>query len=146
MYDRWRCRKKIEELSEKCKLSHDPAASRVRGAGIGISSSGNCSNRNNPRCTSLEQVNCKTIDGIVRLKGASGCPITITGGTETGHAGGDRSHWNGFKLDFALNNCINTHIKTKYRKIGNRGSYEQWQEPNGTIHCLEGNHWDSTFV
>jgi hypothetical protein len=72
---------------EKCKMSHNDAASRVRAAGIGISSSGNCSDRNRRTCTSLEQVRCSTItggNGVLTLKRVSNCPITITGGTETG--------------------------------------------------------------
>jgi hypothetical protein len=35
------------------------------------------------------------VSGIITLKNASGCSINITGGTETGHASGTYSHWNG---------------------------------------------------
>jgi hypothetical protein len=35
------------------KLSHSDATSRLRNAGITWSSSGGCSNRNNPTCTSF---------------------------------------------------------------------------------------------
>lgn len=41
-----------------------------------------CSDRNKPTCTSLDQVRENTISGLVTLKGASGCAITVTGGTE----------------------------------------------------------------
>lgn len=51
--------------------------------GVAIASSGGCSNRNNAKCTSLEQIRKKTIDsGVLVLKKATGCAITITGGTE----------------------------------------------------------------
>jgi hypothetical protein len=39
-----------------CKETHASASAKARNAGISISSSGNCSDRNNPRCTSLEQI------------------------------------------------------------------------------------------
>jgi hypothetical protein len=120
---------KLEPVNEKCKLSHSVAAGRISSAGIGISSSGGCSDRGNRRCTSLEQVRCRTIDGIVALKAASRCTIIITGklkkklnilsgGTETGHAGGPRSHWEGYKLDFGLNSCINAYIQNSFQYIG----------------------------
>ncbi len=80
------------------KYTHGDAAQRVHNTGIGISSSGQCTNRNVPTCTSLEQVCKSSIDGIITLKQASGCDITITGGTETGHASGTYSHWNGYKV------------------------------------------------
>jgi len=63
------------------KLSHSTASTYVRNAGMSISSSGGCSDRNNPTCTSLEQVNCRTISEIINYKTASGCAITITGST-----------------------------------------------------------------
>ena len=50
--------------------------------GVGISSSGGCSDRNTPTCTSLEQIREITVNGIVTLKTASGCGLTVTGGTE----------------------------------------------------------------
>lgn len=132
---------------EKCKLSHSAAAGRVRGAGIGISSSGNCSDRNNRSCTSLEQIRCRSIDGIVALKQSSGCGITITGGTEVGHAGGTHSHWNGYKIDFSLNACINGYIQRSFQYIGRRGDgAEQWRASSGNVYAKEGNHWDATFL
>ena len=82
-------------------LTNAQAVSQVHAVNITISSSGGCSDRNNSTCTSLEQVRQTTISGIKTLKSASGCAIQITGGTETGHAGGTYSHWNGYKLDIA---------------------------------------------
>ncbi|MGW3731406.1 hypothetical protein ACWDPP_41400, partial [Streptomyces sp. NPDC000851] len=39
------------------KISHATATSMFREVGITWSSSGNCSNRNNPTCTSFDQLN-----------------------------------------------------------------------------------------
>lgn len=64
-------------------MSHSDAVSHLSKHGIGIRSSGNCSNRNIPTCTSLDGIKNHVITGkasIIVLKNASKCPITITGG------------------------------------------------------------------
>ena len=68
-------------LAVGCKMSHTAALSSVRAVGIDIWSSGGCSNRNNPSCTSLEQINCNAVNCIKIFKQNSGCPVTITGGS-----------------------------------------------------------------
>lgn len=123
------------------KLSHSEAAGRLAAAGIGISSSGGCSDRNNPTCTSLDQVNDATIAGAITLKNASGCSLTVTGGTETGHADGTYSHWNGYKLDFSMTSCLTNYVTGTFTPIG--GS--KWQSGSGNIYFNESNHWDVTF-
>ncbi|MGH3875675.1 MAG: hypothetical protein ACRDSK_01410 [Actinophytocola sp.] len=123
------------------KLSHGDATSRLRSSGITWSSSGNCSDRNNPTCTSFEQVNLATIQGAQTLKSASGCALNVTGGTETGHASGTYSHWNGYKLDYSLSTCVNNYVQGTFTYIG--GS--KWQSGSGNIYYKEGNHWDVTY-
>src|SRR5262249_45261391 len=103
------------------KLSHEEAAKKLTDAGITWSSSGNCSNRNDRRCTSFEQINSETIDGIIAFKKASGCDVNITGGTEFGHASGTISHWNGFKLDITPSACVSQYIQGHFEDIGVRG-------------------------
>jgi len=129
------------------KLSNSDALNRIRSAGIGISSSGGCHDRNNGRCTSLDQVNSGTIDGITTLKRASGCPITITGGTEVGHAGGAMSHYNGYKVDISLNSCIDGYITRSFANAGRRGDGAQmYRSSAGNVYAKEGNHWDITYL
>jgi hypothetical protein len=123
------------------KLTHAQATSRLRAAGITWSSSGNCSNRNNPTCTSFEQVNLATIQGAETLKSASGCALNITGGTETGHASGTYSHWNGYKLDYSLGTCVGNYIRSHFTFIGGN----KWRSGSGNIYFLESNHWDVTY-
>jgi hypothetical protein len=123
------------------KLSHSDATARLRSSNITWSSSGGCSNRNNPTCTSFEQVNLTSIQGIQTLKSASGCAINVTGGTETGHASGTYSHWNGYKLDTSLSTCLNNYIQGTFTSIG--GS--KWRSGAGNIYYKEGNHWDITY-
>jgi hypothetical protein len=136
------------QLSESGhKLSNADGLNRIRSAGIGISSSGGCHDRQNKRCTSLDQINSGTIDGISTLKRASGCPITITGGSETGHAGGAMSHYNGYKVDIALNACIDSYITRSFANAGRRGDGAQmYKSSAGNIYAKEGNHWDITYL
>lgn len=123
------------------RLSDATARSRLSAAGIGVRSSGNCSDRNNSTCTSLSNIYSGTIDGVITLKRASGCAITVTGGTETGHASGTYSHWNGYKIDIAMSTCITNYVKRSFTSIG--GS--KWRSAAGNIYYYEGNHWDITY-
>jgi hypothetical protein len=123
------------------KLTHAQATARLRAAGITWSSSGGCSNRNNPTCTSFDQVNLATIQGAETLKRATGCALNVTGGTETGHASGTYSHWNGYKLDYSLSTCLGNYIRNTFTSIGGN----KWRSGSGNIYFLESNHWDVTY-
>ena len=128
------------------KLTQAQAESMFRSAGITWSSSGNCTNRNNSTCTSFEGLNLATAQGAVTLKKASGCALNITGGTETGHASGTYSHWNGYKLDYSKYACVGSYIHTYFAYIGLRGDgYPMWQSGSGNIYTDEGNHWDALY-
>src|ERR1700761_6467163 len=85
------------------KMTQSAAASSLSSVGITWSSSGGCTHRNVSTCTSFDQINSGTVDGVKTLRTASGCAINITGGTETGHASGTYSHWNGYKVDVGKN-------------------------------------------
>ncbi|MFE9967131.1 peptidoglycan-binding protein [Streptomyces sp. NPDC005525] len=106
--------------------------------------------------TSLEGVRARTIQGVIALKKASGCPITITGGTESGHSAGPRSHANGYKLDLRTRDegaCVTNWIKNTQRKGKPRGNDLRW---HGSLNGISleyvyetpkrgGVHWDVTF-
>ncbi|WP_374118421.1 hypothetical protein [Streptomyces sp. 8L] len=127
------------------KMSQSAAAAKLSAAGITWSSSGNCTTRSNATCTSFDQINSGTVDAMITLKGASGCAINITGGTEVGHASGTYSHYNGYKVDLAHNSCIDGYVHNSFAYIGYRGDgYPQWQAASGNLYCDEGNHWDVT--
>lgn len=128
------------------KLSQAAAAAQLTGAGISAASSGNCTTRTNPTCTSYEQINQTTVSGAITLKRASGCGLTITGGTEAGHATGTYSHWNGYKVDVRKTACIDGYVKGVFTYIGLRGDgYPQWKAASGNLYCDEGSHWDITY-
>ena len=123
------------------ELSHKAAAAKLRAAGIGWTSSGHCGNRHNPTCTSFSGIKSGTISGIITFKKASRCAVTVTGGTETGHASGTYSHWNGYKVDIAITSCVNRYIKRNFSYIG--GS--RWRSAAGNVYFNEGDHWDITY-
>ncbi|MEY2225800.1 hypothetical protein [Streptomyces sp. BF23-19] len=117
-----------------------------RAAGIGLSSSGGCSNRNNATCTSLEQVNAATISDVSTLRNASHCALTITGGTEVGHASGTYSHWNGYKIDFSPTSCASAYVTNSFTRIADRGDgAARYRSAAGNVYARESNHWDVTF-
>lgn len=128
-------------------MSHADAVGKLNAAGISVWSSGNCSDRNNSNCTSFDQVLSDTINGIITFKQASGCPITATGGTETGHGNGaGKSHWNGWKIDISINGCVDGYIKGNFRYVGERGDGPIYNSGAGNEYVREnGNHWDITY-
>ncbi|MER7398723.1 hypothetical protein ABT381_24805 [Streptomyces sp. NPDC000151] len=128
------------------KLTHAQATTMFRNAGITWSSSGGCSDRNTPTCTSFDQLNQPTAQGAVTLKKASGCALNITGGTETGHASGTYSHWNGYKLDFALSTCVSNYVTGTFTYAGVRGDgAPMYKSGSGNIYAKEGSHWDVLY-
>ncbi|WP_153811897.1 hypothetical protein [Streptomyces sp. SUK 48] len=128
------------------KISNATATQMFRDAGITWSSSGGCSDRNNSTCTSFDQLNLTTAQGAVTLKHASGCALNITGGTETGHASGTYSHWNGYKLDYGKNTCVTNYIKNNFTYSGLRGDgYPMWTAASGNVYADESSHWDALY-
>ncbi|WBB69442.1 hypothetical protein [Micromonospora sp. WMMD812] len=127
-------------------ITHSSATSQLRAANISWTSSGNCSDRNNPTCTSFAGIRQATIDGIITFKRASGCAVTITAGTETGHAGGTYSHWNGYKVDIALSTCIQNYISSHYTYLGYISGWGyQYRAASGNLYTKEGSHWDILY-
>lgn len=129
-------------------LADAEARAMLTAAGIPVSSSGNCADRNNPSCTSLEQIRRNTINGIINFKSVSACAITVTGGTETGHSSGTYSHWNGYKVDISRTTCVTNYIKSHFTFIGNRGDgAPQYRDAAGNIYADEywAAHWDILY-
>ncbi|KAG9102781.1 hypothetical protein FRC06_001145 [Ceratobasidium sp. 370] len=127
-------------------MTQAAAQAKLEAAGVYASSSGGCTSKSNPTCTSYDGILSGTVNSVITLKNASGCAITITGGTETGHASGTYSHANGYKVDIRHNTCIDNYVHNSFTKIANRGDgYPQWQSAAGNIYCDEGTHWDVTY-
>ncbi|KAB5595607.1 putative effector protein [Ceratobasidium theobromae] len=127
-------------------MTQAAAQAKLEAAGVYASSSGGCTSKSNPKCTSYDGILSGTVDNVITLKNACSCAITITGGTEVGHASGTYSHANGYKVDIRHASGIDEYVKSKFTKIGNRGDgYPQWKSAAGNIYCDEGTHWDVTY-
>ncbi|MWA07337.1 hypothetical protein F8568_044835 [Actinomadura sp. LD22] len=127
------------------RLHHEVAAGFLRANGIRWRSTGHCSDRARPTCTSFEGLRWGTLRRLLEFRADTGCPITVTGGTERGHAAGPRGHAAGYKLDIAPNRCVDAAI-TRYPYEGVRGDGARlYRSPDGTLFARERDHWDITF-
>jgi WXG100 family type VII secretion target len=119
---------------------------RLNDNGITIHSSGNCRDRDNASCTSVEGMREETIDGLIAFRNAVGVDLVMTGGTEVGHATGEFSHANGYKVDISLDPTVNRYIEDNYEHTGTRSDgAELYRDADGNVFAREGNHWDITF-
>lgn len=120
-------------------MTQAAAAAKLSAAGITYSSSGGCTSKSGSTCTSYDGLLTGTVNSAITLKGACGCSLVITGGTEVGHAAGTYSHANGYKLDFAKNTALNNYVKNSFARIANRGDgYAQYKSAAGNIYCVSG--------
>ena len=133
--------------ADATKWSNSYARSVVYNNGMSVYSSGGCQDRYTSTCTSLEQIHAHTINSLITLKRASGCStLTITGGTEVGHASGTYSHWNGYKVDIRHVSCVDSYIKNTFAWNGYRGDgAPTWKSAAGNIYADEGSHWDILY-
>ncbi|GAA3132630.1 hypothetical protein GCM10010466_24040 [Planomonospora alba] len=127
-------------------LTHTQAIRRLGRAGLGLYSSGGCSDRANRRCTSLEAIRTETLRGVIRLKRRSGCPVILTGGTETGHTPGRYSHANGYKLDVEPNACLDRYIRRTEPFRGLRSDGALLYGTAQALYARTPSHWDIVFV
>ncbi|WP_344208902.1 hypothetical protein [Nonomuraea bangladeshensis] len=128
------------------RMSHATADGWLRTAGLRTKSTGNCTSKHHHHCTSLDKVRTGTVAQIIQLKQESHCPILVTGGTEDGHAPGQFSHGNGYKLDIGHNSCIDQYITKNYQRSGVRGDGARlYRAPSGTTFANESDHWDILF-
>ncbi|KFH62138.1 hypothetical protein MVEG_11777 [Podila verticillata NRRL 6337] len=130
-------------------MSHGAAVAKLNANDITIASSGGCTDRNNPKCTSLEGVLSGTVDTVISLKGDSGCSsLVITGGTETGHGDDfDKTHWKGYKLDVRHVPCLDNYIHNafEFAFVRSDGACCWKAGDSGNLYCDEGSHWDVVF-
>lgn len=132
--------------SKATRLDHEFVTDVLRARGIEWRSTGNCSNREKPTCTSFDGLRWETLDGLLRFARQSDCEITVTGGTERGHASGQYSHYNGYKIDIATGACVDREIEG-YEREGVRGDGAKlYRSPEGGLYARESDHWDITYT
>jgi hypothetical protein len=128
-------------------MRQQEAGTLLRGAGLRWISSGHCTRRTNPHCTSFSGLRTSTLGGVLRLREDSHCPLVISGGTERGHARGEFSHGAGYKLDILPNRCLNHFVRHRYQRIHTRGDGARvYRSPERSLFAREPSHWDITFL
>jgi hypothetical protein len=128
-------------------LHQQEASALLRVAGLRWISTGHCTRRSNPHCTSFDGMRPSTLDGVLRLREQSRCGLVISGGTERGHAGGEFSHGAGYKLDVLPSRCINRFVRHHYQRIHRRGDGAAlYRTPSRSLFAREPSHWDITFL
>lgn len=68
-----------------------------------------------------------------------------SGGTEPGHAKGEKSHGTGYKLDIRPNECLDAHIRGNGENVGKRRDGTPLFQLNSGVFAYEENHWDILF-
>lgn len=113
---------------------------KLTSAGFSVQSSGNCSDRNNSRCTSFDGMSTGVADEIISVKNSCGIN-TITGANETGH----KSHA-GYTFDVRASStqiqCIYdktsqlniTQLCTDSSNSSFRKNCSGYDEPSGILH------------
>jgi hypothetical protein len=128
-------------------MHQQEAGALLRVAGLRWISSGHCTRRRNPHCTSFDGLRPSTLDGVLRLRESSRCGMVISGGTERGHAGGRFSHGQGYKLDILPSRCLNHFVRHNYRRVHTRGDGAAlYRAPGRSLFAREPSHWDITFL
>lgn len=119
-------------------LTQAQAEARLIPNGITASSTGGCTDKNNPTCTSYDGILDSTVNGVITFKKAAGVSsLVITGGTEVGHASGTFSHANGYKVDVRHSTGIDNYVKSAFTRIADRSDgFPQWEAASGNIYCV----------
>jgi hypothetical protein len=159
----WRCMEKTEAAvvarpqdSPEGTGSHESMKNILDQAGIPIVSTGSCSDKSRSNCTSLDGIQLAVVMEVVNLKEACHCEVVVSGGTETGHASGQYSHGNGYKIDIQTKSSVDAFITSTpsmFTRDGERGNsdghggarYTKTNNPK-VEYVRESNpsHWDIT--
>jgi hypothetical protein len=132
-------------------LSDTDARTRLTAAGISLNSTTRTSLQGIQQSTINEAISLKQrCDAWTRQYYNQTCEVQITGGTEGGHAAGDYSHANGYKIDLGLRQQLTEFIEKTYCcgspcracDVQARTGYPIYRSPAGVVYVKEGNHWD----
>ncbi len=136
----------LAQRQEAPKTEAEITEEKLNNNGITIESSGNCRDKTNKKCTSVDGMRAATVDGIIAFRNAVGIDLVMTGGTETGHAGGAHSHAKGYKVDIRLDAAVTQYIKDNFTSKGSRrDGADLYEDSEGNVYAKEGNHWDITY-
>jgi len=131
---------------DSARIRHSSALQQLQNAAITVTSSSGSAGVGQDReldKTSLEQIRSLTIQRLIEFKQASGCSITVTGGSETWiHESGTFSHHTGYKIDISRTTCVTNYIRNSYTFI----DATHYQDSRGNIYFDESDHWDLRYT
>jgi len=131
---------------DSARIRHSSALQQLQNAGITVTSSSGSAGVGQDReldRTSLEQIRGLTIQRLIEFRQASGCSITVTGGSETWiHESGTFSHHTGYKIDISRTTCVTNYIRNTYTFI----DATHYQDSRGNIYFDESDHWDIRYT
>jgi hypothetical protein len=115
--------------------------------GISVNKGYAAGSSSNTNLNGLEEV---AIQGLITMRSQSGAnSITVTGGTEPGHAGGTYSHGNGYKIDVRPGNAaFDSYITNTFTNTGGNSLGSTYSRNYGTytVNVIrESDHWDLQF-
>lgn len=131
------------------------AQNRATLAAVGITINKDPCVGNSTNCTNVGGINPKTISMLIALKGACGCDIQITGGTEPGHSTNSNHGVGKEAIDISLTDKLNTFLKQSGNTIQNSppcniryawGSFIFWDEATGCDSVGGPRHFHASFT
>jgi len=121
---------------------------RFTNAGVFINNGSCPTGSSGGGCTNVSGMQEATVGQVIALASScNGCSITITGGTEPGHASGTYSHGNGYKIDLRLSTALDDYLQSM-TSVGTRtgdSSGPAYVDKCGqNQYVRESDHWDIT--
>ncbi len=99
-------------------------------------------------CTNVGNMRPNTVAQVIGIKtSCKGCVVTVTGGSEAGHASGDLSHGAGYKVDLRLEPTLNTYLQSMEsigKRTGDSLGDAYTDKCRNNQYVKESSHWDIT--
>ncbi|MHB8709969.1 MAG: pilin [Minisyncoccota bacterium] len=119
---------------------------RFANAGVSINNSPCTTGSSGSGCTNVNNMQEGTVAEVIALASAcSGCSLTITGGTEPGHASGQYSHGTGYKVDLRLSTALDSYLQSmtsKGTRMGDSPGPAYADACGNNLYVRESDHWD----
>ncbi len=100
-------------------------------------------------CTNVGNMRPDTVAQVIGIKNScNGCVVTVTGGSEAGHASGWFSHGAGYKVDLRLESGLNTYLQSMEsigKRMGDSLGDAYTDKCKNNQYVKESTHWDITI-
>lgn len=98
-------------------------------------------------CTSFTGLREQTAQQVALIgQACPTCQFVVVGGTEPGHAGGQYSHANGYKIDIDDSPTVDAFFQSRLTRAGSRSGDARYLDSCGNEYVRESTHWDITVT